>query len=70
MKKTGKYLVVCMLLTIAILGLFSEPKEDASIIEFLLVFTTTKIVGLLAALVAYKLAGKEFKNFVEAADHD
>lgn len=51
-----RYFVLAMLACVAFFGIFSEPREDYSLTQWIIAFVASKGIGLLSAWAGIRLA--------------
>lgn len=51
-----RYFVLAMLACVAFFGIFSEPREDYSVTQWIIAFVASKGIGLLSAWAGIRLA--------------
>lgn len=51
-----RYIILAILAIVAFLGIFSEPREDYSLTQWIIAFVASKGIGLLSAWAGVRLA--------------
>lgn len=71
MKRTFNYAVLCVLVIITFLGIFSEPDTALDNVRWFTVFFVTKAVGFAAGYAAYRLLVRwEKQGKIQVLDDD